>query len=260
MCIDTFNILCKELLPILRKLPKTERYAITIGGSFGKGLSDAHSDYDFRVYYDERAEGEGNKLIKDEILKITEKWNELGTKIDGVWGRSFADIDNKLELCLSGKAVSEEKVWCIWGYNLLTDIYNQSIIEDPFGIAEAWKKRLEVYPDSLRESLIKRHSSYLKYWYKDYHYKNKVNRRDIAFLSSLTARLVHEIMHLIYALNRFYYPGDGLNLIYTKKFIIKPENLDKRIEEILYPKITENVYEEQRQKLLELIEEVLRLI
>lgn len=258
--LSQYELLCNDLLPILRKIPGSERYAITLGGSQGKGLSDNHSDYDFRVYYDERVGIEEWNVARKELDIIIKKWGELGIEIDGAWSRSFADIDKNLEQWLTGNGQPDNKKWTIWGYNILTDIYNQAIVEDPFGIATEWKKRLEIYPDELQFSIIEKYSSSLKYWKSDYHYLNKIRRQDIVFLSSITSLLVHDIIQIIYALNKFYYPGDGLNLTYTPDFKIKPNNFENRIAEILYPISKADIYKQQYDDLMKLIDDVLILI
>lgn len=258
--LTQYELICNDLLPLLRQIPATERYAITLGGSHGKGLSDQHSDYDFRVYYDERVPIDQWNAIRKELNVIFDKWKNKGIEIDGAWSRSFSDIDNKLDLWLSGKGQLEPKNWSIWGYTILTDLYNQAIVEDPFGIAANWKARLKTYPDALRNAILTKNSAYISYWRNDYHYISKIRRNDIVFLSSLTCRLIHEIIQIVYALNRFYYPGDGLNLVYTRTFEIKPNAFEDNITAILYPKYSEDMYENQYKQVIELIDEVLLLV
>ncbi|MDF2685393.1 MAG: hypothetical protein K0S55_574, partial [Clostridia bacterium] len=36
--------MCNEFFPIFKKLSATEKYAIALGGSHGKGIADKHSD------------------------------------------------------------------------------------------------------------------------------------------------------------------------------------------------------------------------
>ena len=255
-----YQLLCQDLLPLFNGIAATEKYAITLGGSHGKGLSDRRSDFDFRVYYDERVElGEWQKIIK-ELHIFMDKWKKKGVEIDGVWPRSIKEVDEELDRWISGKAVSLATEWSVWGYELLTDIFNQAIVEDPFGVAQGWKDRLSVYPEELKVSILSRYGNSLKYWRNDYHYLNKVVRKDVVFLASLSARLIHDIMQVIYALNHFYFPGDGMNLVYTMNFNIRPENLEERVTKVLYPSAIPNCYEQQYHDLLELIDDVLMLM
>jgi hypothetical protein len=254
-----FERLCADVLPVFRQLSRNERYAITLGGSHGKGLSDRNSDFDFRVYYEEAAGAPLWDAAMVDLKGFVEKWKALGVEIDGVWPRSFAEVDGQLDEWLAGKGSPVPMFWNVWGYNLLTDIYNQAIVEDPFGIIQSWKDRLKVYSDVLRDSIITRHAFSLRYWRNDYHYRNKVACKDAAFCASITSRLINDVMQVIFALNRFYFPCDGMNLIYSTKFPIKPERLEERVIEILYPPNNLNCLEQQYQGMLGLIDDVLAL-
>lgn len=122
-----------------------------------------------------------------------------------------------------------------------------------------WKERLSTYPEALKDSIIKKHVTSLEYWRNDYHYKNKAQRKDAVFLASITTRLVHDMMQVIYALNEFYYPGDGMNLKYTEQFKLKPENFEARVTDIFRISDADDTYEVQYEKLTGLIDEVLEL-
>jgi hypothetical protein len=249
-----------DILPIARRISATDRYAITIGGSRGKGVADMRSDYDFRIYYETRVHDSLWNAIMEDLERCMRKWREQGIEIDGIWPRSIDEIDRELDLWLSGNGSVTPIIWSVWGYHLLTDIYNQAIVEDPCGIAQAWKERLSRYPDALRDSIIERHGASLRYWRNDYHFHNKSVRRDHVFMASITARLVHDMMQVIYALNRFYYPGDGLNLTYTQEFALKPERLNERVIELLYPGRSQDCTRRQYEKAIALIDDVLALI
>jgi len=225
--------LIENCLPMIRGLKKG-RYAVTIGGSIGKGLSHSKSDVDFRLYADDFIDDMWGKGY-EEAKKYIAYWAERGIIIDGVWMRKIAEIDEPLNKWLAGDTEPEMLEWTVWGYYLPTDIYNQKIIEDPFGIAEDWKKRMEPYPEALKSALINKHINRLKYWKNDYHYKNKADRKDIVFLASLSASLVHDMMQVLCALNGVYFPGDGHNLSVAGNFKFKPDEFEKRIESVLYP-------------------------
>jgi len=249
--------LIENCLPMIRDLKKG-RYSITIGGSIGKGLSDSKSDVDFRLYADgfiDDMYGEGYT----EVRKHMAYWAERGLLIDGVWLRTISEIDESLNRWLAGEIIPEPLDWAIWGYHLPTDIYNQQIIEDPNGIAQGWKTRMNPYPAALKNALINKHMNSLKYWRSDYHYKNKAERGDIVFLASLTARLVHDIMQIMCAVNNIYYPGDGHNLSVAGKFSVKPDDFEKRIEYILYPE-NPNKLSSQYSAVIDMISSIEKII
>ena len=229
---NEINELIENCLPMIRGLAKSGRYSITIGGSIGKGLSDSKSDVDFRLYADDFVEWE---QAYAEMKKYMEYWAERGLLIDGVWLREISAIDNSLNKWLSGEINIEPLEWSVWGYHLPTDIYHQHIIEDPFGVSQNWKNIMNPYPTALKDALISKHMNRLTYWKNDYHYKNKAERKDIVFLASLSASLVHDIMQILCAANEIYFPGDGHNLSLAKRFVLKPNDFEQRIELILYP-------------------------
>lgn len=255
-----YEQLCADILPVFRRLSGGEKFAITLGGSHGKGLSDRSSDFDFRVYFEKAADAPSWDLAMAELKGYIEKWKALDVEIDGVWPRSIAEVDGQLDEWLEGKGAPIPMFWNVWGYNILTDIYNQAIVEDPFGIAKGWKDRLSVYPETLKASIVSRYVFSLRYWRNDYHYRNKVVRKDAVFCASITSRLMNDVMQVIYALNRYYFPGDGMNLIYSAKFSVKPEHLEERATTILYPGDGPDNLERQYQDMLQLIDEVLGLV
>ncbi len=254
-----YDQLCADVLPVFRSMSMDGRYAITLGGSHGKGLSDRSSDFDFRLYYTQQADKPQWDAAFADLNRFIQKWKALDVEIDGVWARSVTDVDRQLDEWITGKAAPVPMFWNVWGYHFLTDIYNQAIVEDPCGIAQDWKDRLAVYPDTLRRSILDRCSFSLRYWRNDYHYRNKVTRRDVVFSAAITSRLINDVMQVIYALNRFYFPGDGMNLHYAEKFSVKPESLNERVIEILYPGSGPDSLERQYEAMLRLIDDVLSL-
>lgn len=255
-----YKELFDDFIPVFRRLAGTDKYSITLSGSHGKGIADKHLDFDFMIFYEKPAERDERKAAYKEMNQLMEKWKEKDVIIDGIWPRTYAEVEEQLNLWLAGKGQTEQYVWTIWGYHFLTTIFNQQILEDTCGKIAQWKERLSHYPKELRESILKNHVPSLEYWRNDYHYASKVQRKDIVFLSSLNARLIHDIMQVIYALNEFYYPGDGMNLKYTEQFGCKPENFEERVASILRLKDTEDGFEIQYQEMTALIDEVLSLV
>ena len=255
-----FKALCAEFFPVFKRLAATDEYSITLGGSFGKGLSDRGSDFDFRIYYEKPTGENAQREASDEVNRLVAKWREIGVEVDGIWPRTYAEVDAELDAWLSGNGKPDPMMWTVWGYYILTDICNQQIVEETTGKAARWKQRLAVYPGALKASIISRHSGSLGYWRQDYHYRNKVNRGDVVFLASLAARLINDIMQVVYALNEFYYPGDGMNLIYTKRFMIKPSAFEERVVAVLRLPDAEDAFNLQYANLMALIDDTLALI
>ncbi|MBZ0302533.1 MAG: DUF4037 domain-containing protein [Anaerolineae bacterium] len=226
----------EEFIPICRKIAGDQRYAISIGGSLGKGTWDNRSDVDFRLFTDQKVVRQNQQpdLWVDYFAAI-ERWNARGINIDGVWPRTVDEINAALDRWLAGEIEPVNLTWTIWGYHILTDVNNQYVIEDPYHIIGGWKERLSIYPSALQSAILTKYVSSLRYWRADYHYSHKVERGDVVFLAGITAKLVHEIIQILFALNETYYAGDGANLRFVENFQIAPDNFANRVQAILYP-------------------------
>ena len=246
-----------ECLPLLKALA-IGCCAVTIGGSHGKGTFDERSDVDFRVFCDEVVGAPEHWKTQEwkDFSRVVDRWRAEGIDIDYCWIRTVADIEAKLEAWLSGEVSPEPMVWTLWGYHLLTDIANQMIIEDPDGIVAGWQASLDPYPKTLQRAIIRKHLGSLNYWRSDYHYANKVARGDEVFLAGMSARLVHDMMQVLFAINETYYVGDGNNLHYVAAFPIQPEQFAERVSAILYPPQCENRLAAQYEAILTLIDDV----
>jgi hypothetical protein len=255
-----FKEICDDFFPVFRRLSATDVYSITLGGSYGKNMIDPHSDLDFRIYYEKTVEQGIKDRVHKEIERLMAKWNQKHIKVDGIFPRSYSEVDEQLDMWFSGKGKLIPYSWTVWGYCILTDIFNQQIIEDPYGRAADWKKKLSEYPTALKKAIIGQYGASLRYWKDDYHYQNKVKRKDIVFLASITSRLINDIVQAIYALNEFYYPGDGMNLVFTRQFDKKPAGFEERVANILRTPESGDAHEEQYKNLNELIGDVLSLI
>jgi Domain of unknown function (DUF4037) len=249
-----------ECLPLIRGFG-IGRQAIAIGGSRGKLIADHRSDVDFRLYADEIRGGASYTRTAEwgPFVQVVEQWRARGIEIDYVWARTIGEIDAALEAWLDGQVRPDDCDWAVWGYHLLTDLYHQQAVEDPHGVVAGWKERLRVYPSKLKAALLARHLGLLRYWRADYHYANKVERGDVVFLASLSARLAHDIMQVLFALNETYYPGDGNNLAFASQFTRLPPRFAERVAAALYPAPADDGFARQRSTLVELIDDVERL-
>lgn len=255
----TVQAVIADFIPICRTLAGDQPYAISVSGSLGKGTWDKRSDIDFRLYTrdplpwididPERWTG---------YFAALEAWKERGVTIDGVWCRTVGEIEDLMSGWFEGQINPVPLVWTIWGYHVLPDMHHQHVIEDPYGIIAGWKERLRVFPPRLKAAILSRYLESLRYWRGDYHYAHKVERADVPFLAGMSAKLVHEMIQVLFALNETYYVGDGSNLSFVEKFKIAPPNFSARVQEILYPPPPEP-FKAQYTALCALIDEVLAL-
>jgi hypothetical protein len=250
----------EEFIPICKQLAGDQRYAIAVGGSLGKGAWDSQSDVDFRLFTDRELMGRSQDpdLWADYTAAIV-RWDERGVRIDGVWPRTVGEIDAAIDGWFRGEIVPVDLVWTIWGYHILTDVYNQYVIEDPYHIIGAWKERLSIYPPALKQAILDKYVASLRYWRTDYHYAHKVERGDVVFLAGITSKLVHEIIQILFALNETYFAGDGANLTFVEQFEIVPADFSARVGEILYPRAPDP-FAGQYAALTTLMDDVLALV
>lgn len=80
------------------------------------------------------------------------------------------------------------------------------------------------------------------------------------FLAGLSAKLLHDMMQVLFALNETYYVGDGQNLDVAQAFRYRPIAFPERVRAILYPPPSENMLEAQRDAVIGLIDDIAQLV
>ncbi len=86
-----------DFLPIIKKWD-TGKYAISIGGSQGKGTWDSHSDIDFRLFHEKNLPWtDVNPEMWVDYFAALERWKGKGVFVDGVWTRRIDVIDKALD-------------------------------------------------------------------------------------------------------------------------------------------------------------------
>ncbi|MCU0520819.1 MAG: DUF4037 domain-containing protein [Anaerolineae bacterium] len=248
-----------ELLPLCRALGEGAR-AVSIGGSYGKGTFDPSSDLDFRLFCERRlSPPEAFQQAYAQVQAAIDRWAEKGVIIDGCWVRTTGEIDAQIDAWCNGAIATVDRVWTIWGYYVLTDVYNQMVIDDRDGILAGWRARLSTYPPQLKHAVLDKHLKSVRYWRQDYHYQHKVERGDVVFLASLTARLVHDLIQILFALNETYYAGDGNNLTFIEHFDCVPEGFVEKVDAILYPGTGDGALRAQYDRMCALIDATMAL-
>lgn len=249
-----------DCVPLFKRLA-VGRYAISIGGSRGKGTTHLNSDVDFRLFCDDvLPDPVEKKNVWNSIQEAINKWKDKGIDIDGCWVRKISDIDQGIDSWFDGKGQRVDRVWTIWGYQLLADLYYEQIVEDPHQVMAEWKLRLDQYPSKLKKTILDRHMAPLKYWRDDYHYGKKVDREDVVFLSSLSTKIIHDMIQVIFAINETYYIGDGSNLEFIRKFPHQPPHFEERVTSALYPADNDAKLKIQRDILIQLINDTEKLV
>jgi predicted nucleotidyltransferase len=245
----------EQYYPLYRK-KYPGKIAFAVSGSVGRGNFSPGSDIDLRIYYENTAaDPETVKEIDTKINQADQWFADRGVTIDDCWPRKIKVVTDQLTSLISGESVEQNLVWTVWGYHLLSDIKNQKILRDEYGVIKEWQKFLDPYPKKLKNRILRENQVLLSYWKNDYHFKKKAKKKDIVFVSGLLNKLVHGVIRVLFAVNDEYFPGDGYNLDYVQRFKKGPENGAEQIEAILTGISAENL-EEKRNLMIDLIQEI----
>ena len=87
-----------------------------------------------------------------------------------------------------------------------------------------------------------------------------MERGDEVFLAAVSSRLVHDMIQVLFALNREYYVGDGNNLHYVEQFSTRPRDFTRQVKTILYPPQTEDRLHVQHEAIINLIDDLASLV
>ena len=249
--------LIAAMTPLIADLANDGQGAVALAGSRGKGRADAQSDYDFRVYaHSYRGPDIRTTAQWQRFEDARRHWEGRGYRMDGVWMRSYAGVQQDLAAWISGVPVPKSFEWTIWGYHLPTDLANQQVLFDPEGLLAGWKVELACYPEALRDAMLRHYRAILGYWATDYHYQSKVDRLDLVFLVGLSGKLANAILQVVFAFNRVYYPGDGWNLPMAAELERLPPDFVARMTRMLDPGGSDDAWRRQRNDFIAMVDDL----
>jgi hypothetical protein len=101
-----------------------------------------------------------------------------------------------------------------------------------------------------------------KFWPDNFHYKSAVERCDLIYVMGIVQQVVHNLIQVVFALNRAYFPGDKKLDVAIEHLALKPDRFVERIKYLLFPGVQADVtlVRRQRRVLSELVGEVEFLI
>ncbi|MBN2392371.1 MAG: nucleotidyltransferase domain-containing protein [Anaerolineae bacterium] len=266
------------LLPLLRQFSRGE-YGIALGGAHAKGVDDQESDIDLYVFAREILTAEERrKLCEDfgvdgatltawgddaEFIQAGSDFYFHGQKVE-CWFRNIDYIDAIIAECQAGIVKHSLLTWTVMGfYNhcTLSDLHNMRPIDDPHGILARWHSKVGVYPPKLREAIISRYTRAAQFWPDNFHYKSAVERADAIYTAGIVQQVIHNLIQVVFALNRTYFPGDKKLEIALNHLAIKPQRFTERIQGLLFPgdEPDPTMLDAQRQALCALVQEVIAL-
>lgn len=275
MLSEKITAMVEILCPLLRQFARGE-YALAVGGAHAKQVADEESDLDLYVF----AEA---VLPNADRTELTQKWSAdvRGVSAWGVtapleqcgtdfycnnlkvecWFRNTTRVDHTIDECVEGIVRRDFVTWTTTGfYNhcCLSDLHAMIPIDDPSGILARWKSRIRTYPPKLRKTIIEHHLAAARFWPNNFHYHSAIERRDVIYTTGIVQQVVHNLIQVIFAANRVYFPGDKKLAEAISHLNRVPEHFSERVQRLLFPdsSISVALLRGQQRELQELLRSV----
>ena len=267
--------LARELAPLLRRFVRGE-YGIALGGAHAKGVEDAESDLDLYVFARDilpnaerasltrQASGNVSNVVSwgddAEFTQAGTDFHYQGQKIE-CWLRHADMISASVAECRRGIVKREFVTWTTTGfYNhcVLSDLFHMVPLEDPAGMLARWQHEVAVYPSELRQAIVEQHLSAAHFWPDNFHYLSAIERCDLIYVTGIVQQVVHNLIQVLFALNRVYFPGDKKLDVAIRHLSLKPERTEERLQRLVFPgaQPTQELLREQGEELRHLVREV----
>lgn len=216
----------EAIVPVLMEM-LTGRYVIALGGSYAKGYVDEFSDLDFYVYTEGVKPLEERRSILSAIADADQTCY-IDERIDGtLWGgcadfyykgmkvetsvKSIEGYEKAIQDCLDGHIFVEPTFWTLSGYYnyiCLSEVSFVQPLRDEAGILAAWKEQVSVYPEKLREAIIRQFWWKSTFWLDNFHYLSAIERGDFVYSSGIAQQSFHSLLQVLLAVNEVYFKGD----------------------------------------------------
>jgi hypothetical protein len=212
---------------------------IALTGSAARGWADEHSDIELDFWVDrlpERAEWEpwlhsvGATDIDSAYPLGTDGWKWTIYRFRGVWVEmGFATIEGQDELLTritAGQVTEQDLV-------ILASMVRDAVSLRTGGWLDAWKRRLETYPDGLAARIIRANTSV----WADRHTPPVrwalADRNDLLGLSLRLQWDISNLFRVLFAANRTWEPDMKWLAQTTAALSITPDRLTERIGSVL---------------------------
>ncbi len=265
------------LLPLLRQFCRAD-YGIALGGAHAKGVADPESDLDLYVFAHRILPNEErDRLCQDFDSEIDtiRSWGELasedgafiqggtdftfqGIKIE-CWFRDIDNISGIVAECQAGVVRRDLVTWTVMGFFnhcALSDLHHMIPLDDPAGILVEWQAAVRAYPPKLRATILREHMHAAKFWPENFHYQSAVQRQDTIYVMGIVQQVIHNLIQVIFALNKTYFPGEKKLEAALGHLAITPPDFGARIKHLLLP----DDFGAQRKALIALVREVEALV
>jgi hypothetical protein len=267
------------VLPLVRQFARGE-YGIALGGAHAKGVDDPESDLDLYLFAREVLPAEQRARLCEQWGADPESvtsWGAPDTFVQGgtdfyvnglkveCWLRNVDYVDEILDECKRGIVRREFVTWTVMGFYrhcTLSDLANMRPLEDLSGILARWKAAMSEYPPKLRANILETHLQAAQFWPENFHYRTAVERCDVIYTTGIVQQVVHNLIQVLFALNRVYFPGDKKLALALEHLQVKPRRASQRVVDLLAPGGDRDraSLERQRDELRALVNEVATLV
>jgi predicted nucleotidyltransferase len=243
--------LLESLVARLRAVPGVA--ALALGGSHARGRARPDSDLDIGVYYEDTAPLELETLrslaraVDDSHDPVVTAPYEWGPWVNGgawlsVGGQRVDLLYKSLEflerVVLEAEAGRFELHWGqqapfgFFGPTLLGELAIALPLHDPKQRLAALKRRVSPYPEALRASVVQ---TYL--WAVEFNLESFARkfaaRGDVVDTAGCLTRAVHQLVLVLFALNRTYLLNDKTALAEIADFAAAPRDFGARVSALL---------------------------
>ena len=227
--------------------------AVVLGGSFARGFATPDSDLDLGILYREAAPFavERVRALAAEVDDthdpvVTDFWvwgpwlnggawlSVRGQRVDFLY-RSLEHLERVIADAQAGKFELHYGQLPPFGYLSATYLGDLAIcipLVDPSGVVAALKRQVETYPEPLRRALVQ---TYL--WASEFTLESFAakfaKRGDVLGTAGCLGRVAHQLVLVLFALNRRYLLSDKTALAEIASFPQAPSDFGARISRVL---------------------------
>lgn len=214
--------------------------AIAQGGSVNAGLADASSDRDFHVYWEPPLAPAAERAVRLAALAdpgcvwpgegmtswlLEDHFAVAGQLIELIYIR-VADVAAEVEAAyrdgFAEEGFTTGRLFCF---------AHDRIVHDPAGSLGAQQSRLTAsYPETLRRAILRRQCTRLALYIGQL--RTGQQRGDLLYAQQIRTKLQNVYFDLLFAVNRFYHPGEKRLLIYAERCPLRPPDSTARWERV----------------------------
>lgn len=264
----------EELVKILKSVTQGS-VSVALSGSRAKNMFDEESDIDLYMLvenlktYDEiyviisQAADDGFPIYISTAFDSAPYGGSISFYYKGipieVTIQQFSKAKQRIDDCLEGRFEIIPQTWTSNGYYTficLSELNSVKPIWESDRFIETYKEKLVQYPEKLRKSIISVFWARSTTWIDNFHYESAINRGDYLFTSPIVLHTVLDMIQVIFALNRVYFPGDKRLDTVLKSLPYCPKSLIENLPFLLQASTDQKHLKKQYEILKSVIEEL----